>query len=349
MEMQAVIKSLGSLIDDLGWYFTLRFLIQDKEDIVRAVKLLVLVAAINSLGMINEQLTRQNYFWKLVSSIRSDGTPMSLAEIREGKIRAQGSFVVYLEAGVFGGMLLPLFIWLWKEAKSRFAALVGVVSSTIMVICSNSSTPDLAYVAGIFGLCLWPLRKRMRAIRWGLVITLTGLHLVMKAPVWALITRVDLTGSSSGYQRFMLVDNFIRHFWDWWLLGYRYYNDWGWAMWDLANQYVISGLQGGLVTFVCFVAIISRSFGGLGNARKAVEGDRGKEWFLWCLGASLFANVTAWFGCGYDSQMQVPFFTFLAIICTATTEALQSPRAAAPVETGGASSFEPVSSPIGAP
>src|ERR1035438_2272523 len=88
----------------------------------------------------------------------------------------------------------------------------------------------------------------MRLLRWGILLALVGLHLVMKAPVWALISRIDLTGSSSGWHRYMLVDHCIRHFSDWWLLGFKSYNDWGWDMWDLSNQYVAYALTGGVLT-----------------------------------------------------------------------------------------------------
>jgi hypothetical protein len=131
----------------------------------------------------------------------------------------------------------------------------------------------------------------MRLIRRGLLITLVTLHLVMKAPVWALIGRLDATGSSSSYHRYMLVNNFITHFRDWWLLGTKDYNNWGWDMHDLANQYVFYGEQGGLATLVLFIAVISLSFGRIGSARRSLEGDRKQEWFLWCLGAALFAHV----------------------------------------------------------
>ena len=43
---------------------------------------------------------------------------------------------------------------------------------------------------GLIGLSFWPLRKEMRIIRWGFVLTLVALHLYMKAPVWHLISRV---------------------------------------------------------------------------------------------------------------------------------------------------------------
>jgi hypothetical protein len=145
----------------------------------------------------------------------------------------------------------------------------------------------------------------------------------MKAPVWAIIGRIDLTGSSSGYHRYMLVDNCIRHFSDWWLIGTKHYNEWGSDMWDLSDQYVAYAVTGGLATLVTFIAIIFYSFRALGTGRKYVAGDKRYEWLLWCLGASLFAHVMAYFGIGYFDQMQVVWFVLLAMISAATTHAME--------------------------
>lgn len=317
METQALINRLGFLLDAFGMYFLLRFLIQDDADVRRVIKLFAVIAAIMALCMVNEQLTSHNVFGFLGGA----GVP----EVREGRIRSQGVFRHSILAGTFGATLLPLFVGLWKDGKSRVAAILGVISSTVITVTAGSSTPVLAYVAGILALFLWPLRKRMRVIRWGFVITLVALHLVMKAPVWALIAHVDLTGSSSGYHRYRLVDLFIRNFSDWWLLGTKDYDKWGWDMWDLSNQYVAYGLTGGLVTLFFFIAIISRSFGRLGTARKFAGGDRRQEWFLWSLAAALFAHVVAYFGIGYWDQTQDAWFALLAMISAATYVAVRSP------------------------
>ena len=43
----------------------------------------------------------------------------------------------------------------------------------------------------------------------------------MKAPVWALIQRIDIVGGSSGWHRYELIDQCIKHFSDWWLMGVK--------------------------------------------------------------------------------------------------------------------------------
>jgi hypothetical protein len=321
-EKQALINGLGNLLDTLGGYLVVRSLILDGAGIRRTIKVLAAICLIQGVCMINEKISNINVFGLL------GGVPLQVT-IRDGHIRSEGTMGC-LYAGAFAGVLIPLFLWLWTEGKSRMVALVGIAGATAMVITSYSSTSYLAYGASFVGLAFWPLRKKMRLVRWGLGTTLVGLHLVMKAPVWALIARIDLTGSSSGYQRYGLVDMCIRHFSDWWLLGAKDYPTWGWGSWDLVNQFVAVALTGGLMTLVFYIAIFTRSFGAIGTARKHVDGDRGQEWFLWCLGSDLFANVVAHFGINYLAHLIMSFFPLVVFISVATFEAKQGAFQQAP-------------------
>ncbi len=309
MNMQSLIHNLGDFVDALGGYLVVRFLIPDAEAIRRTIKVLAAICVIQGACMIYEQIAHLNVFGFLGG--------MSLAvTVRDGKIRSEG-VMGCIYAGAFSGVLVPLFLWLWTAGRSRMAACAGLAGAIAMVITSNSSTSLLAFGGSLLGLAFWPLRKQMRLVRSGLVLSLVTLHLVMKAPVWALIARIDLTGSSSGDHRYKLVDSCIRHFSDWWLLGYKYYNTWGWDMWDLCNQFVVVALTGGLVTLVFYIAIFKRSFGAIGTARKRVNGDRRQEWLLWCLGSSLLGVVVAHFGINYMAQLMMSVFPLLACISVA--------------------------------
>jgi hypothetical protein len=176
----------------------------------------------------------------------------------------------------------------------------------------------MGVAAGVVAIVMWPARANMRMVRWAFVIALIALHLVMKAPVWMLINHVNLVGGNSAYHRAMLVDQFVRHFWDWWLIGVRSTAEWGWDMWDQANQFVWEGESGGLATFICFVLIISRTFARLGNARKRGKVKRSRDWQLWLLGCALFSYVVAFFGISLNDQLVWGWYVLLAIICVAT-------------------------------
>ncbi len=316
MNSDALINQFGFLIDFLGGYLLVRYLIQDEADIYRAAKSLAVLTVILAVGMVIEQAIRQNLFGLLVGvSI----TP----EIREGRIRSQATFSHSLTAGTFAATLLPLFFLLWKNAKAKVIAVVGMLGCTVMTICSNSSTPLLAYVGGIFAMCLWPIRRKMRTLRWGLVIALVILNFVMKAPVWFLIAHIDLTGGSSGYQRAQLIDQFIRHFSDWWLIGSKEVSTWGFDMWDTQNQYVNVGETGGLLALGYFIAVISRALARVGNARRLVEGES-DELSVWFLAAAMFAYLVGFFGINCFDQIRIGWFLVLAMISAATAPLLQA-------------------------
>lgn len=324
-QMGAVINQFGYLWDNVGAFFLLRFLIRDDEDVERAIRVFALIALVVATGMLTEHLRHVNVFG-LLGGVRIE------PELRNGYVRAQGPFGHPLLAGTFGAILLPLFFWLWRSGHSRTTAVVGVISSTLLTVLTGSSTPLLAYAAGIGATCMWALRKYMRLVRWGMVGALVALHLVMKAPVWFVIGHIDVVGGSSTDHRAHLVDLFIRNIGDWWLLGTDSNANWGWSMWDTANQYVEEGWRGGLAAFACFLGLIAMGFSRLGRARKRVQGSRRQEWYFWLLGAALFANVVAFFGISYFDQTRVAWFVLLAMISAATIS-IRHPKLAQPAIT----------------
>jgi len=314
-EFGAVVNELGSIYTVFGVYFLLRFLIRDEDDIVRAIRTLAWVAAFVAIIMTFEFTTGRNPYGLLGGA---NAHFYSQLAVRDDKFRAQAGFGHSILAGTFGAVLVPLFVALWWKGKDhRRIVALGLLSATVITLTSNSSTPMLAYAAGILALSLWPVRAWMRAIRWGIVVILVTLHLAMKAPVWNLIARIDLAGGSSGYHRFMLIDQCIRHFWDWWLIGVKDTSVWGWDMWDTANQYVGLCDGSGLVPFVLFIAILVYGFKYLGRARRQAGKDRVNALFLWAISAALFANVVAFIGISYFDQTIVGWYGLLAIISTA--------------------------------
>lgn len=315
----AVAYQAGILLDAFGGYFLMRHVIRDHEDIVRAAKTLAVLAAILSVFMLNEKIRGVNVFGYL------GGAPIT-PQARDGSIRAQAIFGHPILAGCFGATLMPLFLWLWRSGRAKFAGVLGLVGSTLMVLASASSTPVLAYTAGVLSLCLWPIRRSMRVVRWGIVLTLVILALVMKAPVWFVVAHVNVIGGSGGYDRAELIDVFIRHFREWWLIGTTNFVNWGLYMWDLSNQFVAEGDSGGLVALICFIAMISRSFSRLGKMRKQVEGDTTQEWFYWSLCAVMVAHIFAYFGVAYWDQNRIWWWAFLAMVSAATARLNAAPQ-----------------------
>lgn len=312
----AVVNQAAFLLDSLGAYFLFRRLIRDDADILTVVKVFAGAAAIMAVVMIREQMTGQNMFGLL-------GGINLISDLRNGRIRAQGPFQISIIAGSFGATIFPLCLWLWKKGSARTLAIIGAASAVVMTLMSASSTPLSALLACFVALCLWPLREQMRLIRWGIVAGLVGLQLVMKAPIWFVLSRIDFVGGSTGWDRAELIDMFVRHAGDWWLIGTHDNANWGWDMWDQCNQFVAEGESGGLVVLVCFVAMIVLCFKSIGGARRAIRGDLKKEWLFWLLGTTLFTQTMAYFGIDYFDQSKYFWYALLAMF-SVTTRSAQS-------------------------
>jgi hypothetical protein len=305
--MGAVNNRIGFLLTNLGTYFLVRALIRDKDDVVRAIRVFAILIAIIAPFMLIERFTQHNAF-SIVGA-------QAISAVREGSIRAQGPFGHSIIAGTIGGMLLPLFVGLWWQNKRQRMLLgLGVASSLGMVMASSSSTPLMTVAAGVFALLLWSFRSRLRILRWTLLLSVATLQLAMKAPIWFLIARAGGIFGGSGFHRAMLIDTFVSHFGEWWLIGTRNNVSWGYDMWDVDNAYVSSGLNGGLITFVAFIAILVYAYKRVGKSIRLTGLSRNDQRLVWAIGASLFANTAGFLGIFYFDQGILIWYALLAMV-----------------------------------
>jgi hypothetical protein len=307
---------LGFLYNALGLYFVFRSIVRDVSDYYVIFKMLAFVMVPLACAMIVEKATGRNFF-----SIFG-GVP-EFTMVREGKLRCQGAFSHPILAGTFGATSLPFFIALWFKGKGqKLAAVIGIISATIITVMPASSGPVTAYAVVILGLFMWRLRDNMRMIRWLALFLLIGLHIVMKAPVWALIGKLSEVIGGGGWHRVMLIDAAIDHFSEWWLLGTDYTRHWmpTGVTWsekhtDITNYFIAIGIHGGLVSMVLFVACLVYCFKIIGIRMKEIDSaDFPLKFTLWCLGVSLFSHIASFTSVSYFDQIIVFWYLLLALI-----------------------------------
>jgi hypothetical protein len=335
LDFAALLNRLGLAYNTLGVYFLVRFLVRDSDDVDRVLKLFSIICAFVAVCMILEQLTGRNAFSVF------GGVP-AITAVRDGRIRSQGPFAHPIIAGTLGATFLPLFAGLWWAKRAKMYAIIGLFGGLAMTVTCASATPLMAIAAAIGAVFFWPFRRCMRVFRGAFVALLVGLHLVMKAPVWALIGRVSVIGGSSGDHRYELVNRTILHFSDWWLLGYGNTEQWGYLMHDTANAFVDAAITGGLLGLALFITILARCFRSIGLARKAASESRKLERRHWAWGAWLLANVVAFFGITYFDQSLVAWYSLLAMI-PATASGSSGARAEVIVDTSEAESTHALS------
>jgi hypothetical protein len=332
-QAQQVIYELGGILTGLGSYMVLRYLIRDDEDVKRTLRTWAFVTVTLALVMIGEQVLRKNLIFLTFGGARAAVSVETM--VRDGSLRARASFLHPILAGTFGGFSLPLFFALWwKSKKGRAYAVAGVVASVIMCITASSSTATMGLVGGLLALSFWGMRKKMQTVRRGLVALLAVLQVYLLAhkgrPIWHVIVDVDFTGSSSSWHRYMLVDECIKHFFDWALIGTQNYGSWGWEMWDLSNQYVATADVSGLIPLIALLTTVVVALKYVGRARQFADGDKQQEHFIWAIGAAVFANLIAFIGISYFDQIIVGWYTILAMVCAISLPARTALTAAVP-------------------
>lgn len=325
---EALINRLGFMFDAAGMYFLFRVLIRNWDDVFAIMHAVIIISIPVALAFLFEKQTGRNVF-----SIFG-GVP-EFTVIRQGTLRCQGAFAHPILAGCFWASLAPLIAacW-WQNGTRRFISLLGLATSLVVVYTCASSTPMAALAVAGLGATMWPLRHWMRFIVLGLALSLVGLHFVMNAPVWHLISRIDLVGGSTGWHRYHLIDQAIRHFEEWWLLGTTSTADWGWGLLDVTNQYVIEGVSGGILTLALFVSTLVVAFISVGRLWRSVRDDRAKAVFGWGLGVSLFVHTIVFLAVSYFGQIVMIWYLLLAVIGSLTpakavkTVPVSSPRIA---------------------
>ena len=146
--------------------------------------------------------------------------------------------------------------------------------------------------------------------------------MVMEAPVWYLLARVDLVGGSTGWHRAELINTALGHISDWWLIGTDYTRHWmpyG-VVWnsdhaDLTNDYIQMGVWGGLPLMLLFIAVFCKAFQLLGQAIHTLrqEGDPA-EFVLWCVGSCLFAHCMTFLSVSYYDQSRVALWMLIGVV-----------------------------------
>jgi hypothetical protein len=303
----------GIVFNTMGAYIMLRVFCNTLEEVVSLCRLVAWLLVPVALLMVYEKLAVRNLFSVL-------GGVSEVPDIREGRIRAQGPFAHAILGGTVGAVMLPVCLGLWN--LHRGTAVIGAVASMTIVLASASSGPLLSAILATLGLLLWPMRGRMRMLRWSAVALYLVLMLVMEAAPYYLMARIDLSGGSTGWHRSRLIESSLEHLGEWWFAGTDYTRHWmasgvGWSPnhVDLTNHYLLLGVQGGLPLMLLFILVLAKGFSIVGQSVQKAERLGTKHvFFYWALGASLFAHAATSISVSYFDQSFVFLYITLAAI-----------------------------------
>jgi hypothetical protein len=303
----------GVMWTNLGSYFLLRIFIQNDEDVKSIFKVLFILMVPAAMLMILEKFHGKDY-------IAAFGGVSVVPNFREGHFRAQGAFAHAILAGAAGAGCFPMALYFWKS--HRKFSLLGLFGAGGIIFASTSSGPVMMLIFSICGLLFWKIRRNLRAFRWFMLIAIIVLDMIMKAPVYFLMARIDISGGSTGYYRAQLIRTTIEHLHEWWAVGTDYTRHWmatgthaNDQHADLTNHFVVMGVSGGLLLMFLFIIVLTIAFNLVGKTLRENEQTSIEHCYLsWTLGATLFGYVWVFFSISLYDQSIVFFYLILASI-----------------------------------
>jgi hypothetical protein len=302
--MRAVIYKSGVIFDCVGLYYIFRRSLTSWDDVFFMVKLFAFFAIFSAPLIIYERITRESLF---------SNFGVSVATFHRGRFRCSGPFPHPIMMGLFWANLLPLFYGCVKANINKIFFYVAIAAASLCVFLSGSSTPIMTVMAIVAFWMIYKYRMHGQKIFIGFICILTALHVLMKAPVWHLIARVNLFSGSTGYHRYLLIDRTILHFSEWALIGCRNVESWGIWAGDVTNQFIIEGVTGGLSTMLIFIFIIGCAIRMTGRASIIPQPPQNK-WICWAMCVSILGHCVSFFGVSYFGQITMLLYFHFACV-----------------------------------
>lgn len=293
-------------------YFLTRAWCSDLSALIAMLRVVAWLLVLVAVAMIAEHVLKKNVF-----GVFGGGVTESVY-VRDGVIRAQGPFAHPILAGTVGAVCFPLMLAIWR--RYRISAVIGMATCLTIVFASTSSGPLMSLFMGVFGLLLWLCRSRVGVIRWAAIGLYVLADILMTRPAYYLISKIDLTGSSTGWHRSRLIESAFEHLSEWWAFGTDYTAHWmpytlDGQHSDITNYYLFIGIIGGFPAMLLLIAIMWRAFVWVGECvGQAPAAIQEQRFVIWCLGAGLFAHAGTSLSVAYFDQSMMFFWLNVGLI-----------------------------------
>jgi hypothetical protein len=323
----AVVNRCGLVMDTFFAYIAARFIITDKDGLVRFTKIIALfLVPLAIYGMV-EAVTGWQPIFQLVKyrtwrTMEAEGLVSTQA--RWGFTRAIGPFSHPILFGDCFAMFLPL-VWALRHQVGKWHKGAYLVSA-IVVLGAFSSMSSGSWGALVVVLFCLAMQKYKRWTKYIIVLFIALCVLTMfisnRSLHHVVLSYINL-GKGDWWQRARLIDAAIDNFGEWWLTGYGN-QDPGWGrpdgtgyfyghFTDANNQFIFYGIQGGAFAMISLLLAFVMAFRGLVSAGRKTNDIELKS-FYWSMGCSLVCVIAAWQGVSFFGQANALFYIVLGVI-----------------------------------
>ena len=303
-DIRSIINRCGHLFDVLGLYWLFRQRIRSWNDVRFVFKLLAFSAIILAPLIALEWATGRNPFVVLGKVV---------TVVRQGRYRCQGAFPHSIILGLFWATLIPVFIGFAKTERNNHLYWAAIAAGIFIICATASSTPLATLIEVLLLMALFRYRMLGRYIVYSICGMTIVLHMIMKAPVWHLVARINIVGGSTGWHRYHLIDKAISNFGEWALLGTVDTRHWGRGLADVTNQYILEGIRGGFITLILFVLLLIMAV--KVTCRYSIySGSSKQRWLGWCICVSVLSHCLSFLSVAYFGQIMMLLYLTFALV-----------------------------------
>ena len=315
-EENPLVVRLSMVYEIGGAYLYGRAWIRSAEDLLRALTCVAMVLIPLGVIMIVESAMHRSLYAAI-------GALVPEPWVREGRLRVTGPFGGSICAGSAAGTAAALMFPLISSdsRKIKRIGLAGLISIVAIVFVSSSSGPIVSLVASVTAALAWRWRRHLPQLRLVVFASLILLHLVMEAPVWFLMARIDFVGGSSSWGRAELISQALAHVDEWWFAGTDYTRhwmpygiEWSSSHTDMTNYFIKMGVVGGIGLMGSFIMVLTVAFCFAGKLMRESSRGPGGRYMVWCVGAAIFAHLVTFFSISYYDQSYVPLFLLIGAL-----------------------------------
>jgi hypothetical protein len=261
----------------------------------------------------------------------------SAITVRDGEVRASGTFSHAILFGSFAAAIVPL-LWADHKYQKNSIRIIAILSCLFIIFASQSSGPIIAIVAAFFFLYFFRWKQYGRILSWSILFSALFIHVAREMPIWHFFyVRVSIKASSTGYHRYLLTDAAVKEFWNWWLLGYGDTGpQWHLKYWaythatftDMTNHYLLEGVRGGFLAMLLFMILCFKSVKILGSYAIS-QPDPRDQWLWWGFTVSMITHCITFLSVAYFGQITLLLYMTIAVAAYALDESKKQ----VPVET----------------
>ncbi len=320
--MASIENRSGFIMDTWLAYLVARFIITDRRTLISVIKCVAIVLVpLTILGCI-ETFTGWQPFIPLKRFIpwrQQDPQAEIVKVVRWGLVRAVGPFNHPILFGGGFAIFLPLIYYLHHE-KRPWRTLSYILSATVLIgaFTSMSVGPWVMVAVAIFCLAMERYKLWVKLMIILFVISCLLVELFSKRHFYHVFASYGSMLGGTGWHRAKLIDVAIKHFDQWWLVGYKG-RDPGWGPYfgmvrtDVTNEFLAAGVRYGMAGMIALCGVLYVAFRGLVSAYKQVTHPVTRSLY-WALGSMLFSVTVTWTAAHFFGQLMSLFYCLLGVI-----------------------------------